>query len=68
MGTARRAEMAAMMREHLDLTLTEATARLTGDWPADIAAYDQIHQQILSMADMLTAGLVAQFPKIVARL
>ena len=25
------AEMTAMMREHLDLTLTEATARLTGD-------------------------------------
>jgi hypothetical protein len=60
--------MKQMMREHLDLTLGEATARLQGDWAADIAAYDHIHTQILHMADMLTSGLVAQFPRIVARL
>ena len=60
--------MTQMMREHLDLTLAEAVARLTGDWAADIAAYDQIHTQILHMADMLTSGLVAQFPRIVAKL
>ncbi len=34
------AEMRAMMRRHLDLTLEEASARLKGDWAADIAAYD----------------------------
>ena len=56
------AEMTAMMREHLDLTLQEASARLNGDWAADIAAYDQIHIQILHMADMLTDGIVSQFP------
>jgi hypothetical protein len=53
----------AMMREHLDLTLQEASARLTGDWSADIAAYDQIHLQALHMADMLSDGIVSQFPK-----
>jgi hypothetical protein len=57
------AEMSAMMREHLDLTLQEASARLAGDWAADIAAYDQIHTQILHMADMLSDGIVSQFPK-----
>jgi hypothetical protein len=57
------AEMAAMMREHLDLTLQEASARLAGDWDADIAAYDEIHLQILQMADMLSDGIVSQFPK-----
>jgi hypothetical protein len=57
------AEMAAMMREHLDLTLASASARLSGDWAADIAAYDQIHLQALHMADMLSDGLVSQFPK-----
>lgn len=56
-------EMKAMMKEHLDLTLAEASARLNGDWEADIAAYDQIHVQILEMADMLSAGIIKQFPK-----
>jgi hypothetical protein len=56
-------EMQTMMREHLDLTAQELTARLTGDWAADIAAYDQIHVQALQMADMLSTGIIGQFPK-----
>lgn len=56
------AAMRAMMREHLDLTLASATARLKGDWVLDIATYDKIHAQILRMADMLSAGIIAQFP------
>lgn len=56
-------EMKAMMKEHLDLTLAEASARLNGDWNADIAAYDEIHAQILDMADMLSTGIIEQFPK-----
>jgi hypothetical protein len=56
-------EMQEMMRDHLDLTLAEAVARLQGDYQADIAAYDELHGQILEMADMLSAGIVAQFPK-----
>jgi hypothetical protein len=56
-------EMRAMMRDHLDLTLDEAVARLQGDFRADITAYDEVHGQILDMADMLSDGIVAQFPK-----
>lgn len=56
------AEMKAMMKGHLDLTLEEASARLKGDWPADIAAYDKVQKQILHMADMLSAGIIRQFP------
>jgi hypothetical protein len=55
-------EMTAMMRDHLDLTLAEAVARLEGRFTDDIAAYDRIHAQILPMADMLSDGIVAQFP------
>jgi hypothetical protein len=51
-----------MMREHLDQTLDEATARLSGEWAADIAAYDRIHDHILVMADVLSTGIVEQFP------
>jgi hypothetical protein len=55
-------EMQAMMREHLDVTLREAVARLEGRYADDIAAYDVVHVQALGMADMLSAGIVAQFP------
>jgi hypothetical protein len=57
-----RAEMQSMMKDHLDLTLSEAVARLQGNYEADIAAYDEIHVQILHMADMLSDGIIAQFP------
>lgn len=57
-------EMKAMMKEHLDLTLAEPSARLNGDWDSDIAAYDEIHIQILEMADMLSTGIIEQFPKL----
>ena len=56
------ATMKAEMRKHLDLTTQEAVARLQGNWSADVAAYDQIHEHILHMSDLLSSGLVKQFP------
>ena len=58
-----RETLRAEMRHHLDLTLQEAQARIRGDWAADIAAYDAIHQHILGMADVLSEGIVSQFPR-----
>jgi hypothetical protein len=55
-------EMKTMLHEHLRLTANEAIARIRGDWAADVAAYDQIHLQALGMADMLSNGIVKQFP------
>lgn len=57
------AAMRNEMRHHLDLTLQEAQARLRGDWKADIAAYELIHHHILGMADVLTKGIISQFPE-----
>ncbi|HEX5499897.1 MAG TPA: hypothetical protein VFX03_11740, partial [Thermomicrobiales bacterium] len=54
--------MQAMMKSHLDDTTAEVVAHLNGEWAADIAAYDKVHAQILGMADMLSAGIIAQFP------
>jgi hypothetical protein len=55
--------MDEMLREHLDATTAEVLARLNSDWTADVAAYDEVHIQALGMADMLSSGIVAQFPK-----
>jgi len=54
--------MRSMMRSHLRLTTNEVVARLQRNWAADVRAYDRIHVQILHMADMLSDGLVEQFP------
>jgi hypothetical protein len=54
--------MKAEMHRHLTLTTNEAIARLQGNWDADVAAYDAVHRHILHMADMLSTGIVKQFP------
>ncbi|MFG2295759.1 hypothetical protein [Streptomyces sp. NPDC048603] len=55
-------ETRAMMREHLDLTLEEATHRLQGDFEADIQDYDEVHNHILGFADFLSCGIIKKFP------
>lgn len=56
------APMKAMLHDHLRLTTDEVVARLTQNWAADVKAYDKIHLQALHMADMLSAGIIGQFP------
>lgn len=55
-------DMKMAMKMHLDQTLQEATDRLKGDYNADIKDYDQVHEHILGMADVLSSGIIAQFP------
>jgi hypothetical protein len=56
-------ETQAMMKEHLDLTLAEAVDQLQGHYPESVADYDRVHDAILKMADMLSSGIIQQFPK-----
>ena len=56
-----------MMKEHLDLTLAEAVARLEGRFADDVAPTTRSTPQILHMADMLSEGIIAQFPSKFAR-
>jgi hypothetical protein len=48
---------------HLTLTKKEAVARLEKNWEADVAAFDEIFTEILTVADALSDGLVKQFPE-----
>ena len=57
------AGMKSMMHDHLDATTREVVARITKDWSGDVAAYDELHDQALKMADMLASGISAQFPQ-----
>ena len=54
--------MRSMMQAHLDQTLKEAVDRLNGRYSAEVHDYDVVHAHILEMADMLSDGIVAQFP------
>lgn len=57
------ATMRPAMAAHLDQTLDEAVAELTGDYPASVAAYDVAHLHMLDLADVLSSGIIAQFPR-----
>jgi hypothetical protein len=55
--------MREAMRMHLDQTLNEAVHRLQGNYSAEIDDYDQAHLHILAMADLLSSGIIQEFPR-----
>ncbi|MGN6792052.1 MAG: hypothetical protein ACTHJW_06645 [Streptosporangiaceae bacterium] len=56
------ATMRAAMKEHLDQTLAEAVDELGGNYAASVSDYEAIHLHILAMADLLSSGIMHQFP------
>lgn len=56
-----RKDVLDLLELHLDLTKREAVARLQGDWADDVAAFDEIFAEILTLADALSEGIVRQF-------
>jgi hypothetical protein len=55
--------MRASMRTHLDQTLTEAADELGGNYTASVDDYEAVHLHILAMADLLSSGIIRQFPR-----
>lgn len=59
----KREDMRKMLYKHLDLTKEEVAARLAGNYPADIDAFNKVAQEAMAMADSFTSGLMNQFPQ-----
>lgn len=57
-------EVRKMLYEHLKLTTDEVSARLKGNYAADIKAYDMVQQEILMMSQFFVDGIVKQFPNL----
>ena len=56
-----RKDVMDLLALHLKLTKDEAVARLEGDWEADVAAFDEIFTEVLTLADALSEGIIHQF-------
>ena len=54
----------SMLYDHLAMTKQEAVDMLTQNYADSIATFDNIERQALEMADMMTTGIVNQFPDI----
>jgi len=55
--------MREAMKTHLDQTLTEAADELGGNYTASVDDYEAVHTHILAMADLLSSGIIRQFPQ-----
>ncbi|MFC5528786.1 glycosyltransferase [Cohnella yongneupensis] len=56
-------DMKLMLEEHLKFVADQVTARLAKDWDKDIVAFDLGEDHLIKLANMLTAGIIKQFPK-----
>lgn len=50
-----------LMNDHLNLKEDIACQRILGNYDSDIKAYDELHKQVLIMADLLSAAIIKQF-------
>ena len=58
-----RATLADFLKEHLSTTKDEVVARLEKKWDNDVQAFDRVYDHMLKMSDVLSDGIVKQFPE-----
>lgn len=58
-----RADVRDLLMQHLNLTRDEVTAHLKRRRAADVKAFDLIQTEILTVADVLSDGIIKQFPE-----
>lgn len=51
-----------LLTDHNECTVAQAAARASGDWSADLVAYDACCLGIVKLADVLSTGVVDSFP------
>ncbi|HEY5524437.1 MAG TPA: glycosyltransferase, partial [Clostridium sp.] len=51
------------LHKHLDFITAQATSRIKKDWKADIDAYDKGEDHMLMFADIISDGIIKQFPQ-----
>lgn len=56
-------EWQSLLYNHLAMTKEEAVYFLTGNYADSISVFEDIEQEALEMADMMTQGIIRQFPQ-----
>ena len=51
-----------MLHKHLGFIIDQVTARLKKDWKSDINSYDKGQEHMIHFADILSEGIMKQFP------
>jgi hypothetical protein len=62
-----RAEWRRMMHLHLRLLTQEVAYRIAGKYAENVATNKQIETQAMEMADVMTSGIIRQFPSMFLR-
>src|SRR5262249_44384563 len=57
-----RPSLLTLLNQHLALATREAQDRITKNYSDDVAAFDAIFSQAMTMADGLSNGIIKQFP------
>lgn len=56
-------ELKNMLHRHLDLVTAQVVARINKNWKVDIENYDIGENHMIKFADMISNGIVKQFPE-----
>ena len=56
-------ELKDMLHKHLDFVTAQVVARINKDWKADVDNYDKGEIHMIEFADVISNGIVKQFPE-----